>query len=1505
MSSIDKRIVQMQFDNQGFERGVNTTMKSLKNLNESLKMKNATNGLTEVQSGINKLTSLGMGALSSGVDSVSNKFNAFGIIAATALMNITNRAIEAGRNMTNALTVKPIMEGFSEYETKMNAIQTILTNTESKGTTLDDVTTALGELNKYADQTIYNFADMTRNIGTFTAAGVDLDTSVSAIKGIANLAAGSGSSAVQASTAMYQLSQALAAGKVSLMDWNSVVNAGMGGELFQNALKETAKSMGIVVDASKPFRETLQDGWLTAEVLTATLQKFAEDESLVKAATEVKTFTQLIDTMKESVSSGWATSWEYIIGDKEQAAEFFTAISDGFNKIMQPSTDARNSMLKFWNEHGGRSAIIEGLTNVVESFGKVLRGIGMAWEMVFPPMTGQKLVDLSNKFKDLTEKFKITDQTAGKIGAVFKGFLDTVMLVKDGVVSLVDGLFPLKDLFKGIGGSILDLTSKFGKFLSGLRESASNMGFFEGISSYVENVSVYIADFITSMSNGIMSALGKIMNLDFSSFFKAIAGGFSGIVEFLKPIVDSIGKVIGTIDFDTFFKLIEAGSAVAMFKSIKEMMSELGGVTEVSKGFIESFKETFTIVGDVGKSISETLDSVRETLEEYQKNLQASTLLKIAGAIAILAASLMLISSIDSEKLIGGLSGMAVLFGELVAALILILKFTDGKGMVALATVGGTMRNIAIGVGILALALKEIGKMNAQELASGILGLTIVMGLMVASARLLSNNMKGMVTGSTGLIIFGAALHVMASALEELGSIDTEVMGAGLGSLAILLAELALFMVAAKFGNLGPMSAAGILILSLALNELQKAVEGFGSMNPDAIIKGLAGVAAILTEIALFSAFGGGGFNLIGLGTGLVIISNAMVTLANAVTSFGNMKWEELAKGLTAMAGGLVVFGVASALLSGPQMIAASIGIAAMSVSMLLLSSALKSMGGMSWEEIGKGMVVLAGSLTILAVAMFAMSGCLLGAAAMVVMAGALAVLTPQILILSQMSLPAVGIALLALAGAFTVLGLAGLLLTPVIPTLLALAGVVALLGVGLAAAGAGVSLFGVGLGLIGAAVAASGILIVEFLNKLINLLPKLGTKLGEMIVNLAGALGNGLTEIVSAIETILTALLTAIGNVIPQIVDVAVDIVIAFAEGLARGVPAVVNCGLEMILGVLEGLASNMQAIVEAGADAVIGFLDGMASKLPDVIESAMNLAISFVQGLADSIDANHERMREAGTALIKALVNAAVDFCTMGAVPDFIGMGKDLMNGLIDGAKSLWSNVCDAVTGAIDSAKSAMSNLGSALVQAGKDLIQGFMNGIKSKAQAVWDAAVDVANNAKEAVLSFLGINSPSRVFKEIGRYTAEGMAVGLDKYAYMAENSATAIAEGVLNNVKDPLSNVSKILNGEIDANPKITPVVDLTNVKNGARLLNGMLGDQDVRINARTGMLAGSVGQIQNKVDNSDVISAIKDLKEGLNNNGPSYTINGITYDDGSNIVNAVETLVRAARIERRI
>ena len=335
--TIDSRVVEMQFDNKQFESNVKATMSTLDKLKQSLNLTGSYDS---------------MSGLSSAVESVRMKFSALEVMAVTALANITNSAINAGKRIVSALTIDPIKTGFSEYETKINAIQTIMSNTASKGTTMEDITRVIDELNTYADKTIYNFAEMTRNIGTFTAAGVGLEESAKAIQGIANLAAASGSSSQQASTAMYQLSQAIAAGTVKLMDWNSVVNAGMGGEKFQEALKQTAREYGInvdqIIEKNGSFRDSLHEGWLSAEILNQTLSKFtvegatkyaksmmesgkwtqeqadaliAEAQAMEDAATKVKTFTQLWDTLKESAQSGWGKSWEIIIGDFEEARD--------------------------------------------------------------------------------------------------------------------------------------------------------------------------------------------------------------------------------------------------------------------------------------------------------------------------------------------------------------------------------------------------------------------------------------------------------------------------------------------------------------------------------------------------------------------------------------------------------------------------------------------------------------------------------------------------------------------------------------------------------------------------------------------------------------------------------------------------------------------------------------------------------------------------------------------------------------------------------------------------------------------------------------------------------------------------------------------------------------------------------------------------------------------------------------------------------------------------------
>ena len=403
---VDTNVVEMQFDNRNFEKNAAESMSTLDKLKKKLNFKGTSDGLEEVG---RAAKSVDLKPISRGADAIKVKFSALQVVAMTALSRITNSVMNAGKQLVSSFTIDPVKSGLSEYETQINAVQTILANTKSKGATLDDVNNSLNELNKYADLTIYNFTEMTRNIGTFTAAGVGLKNSTKAIQGIANLAAVSGSNAQQASTAMYQLSQALAAGTVKLQDWNSVVNAGMGGETFQNALKETARAHGVAVDKiikdEGSFRESLKKGWVTSEIMIETLSKMTktgaaeylakltgvsqkeivaqqklvdanEDGSVTydklaekmaktgkitkesaksilemadtatDAATKVKTFTQLMDTLKEAAQSGWTQTWQLIFGDFEQAKKLFTEASDYFGNIISKSADKRNNFLR-------------------------------------------------------------------------------------------------------------------------------------------------------------------------------------------------------------------------------------------------------------------------------------------------------------------------------------------------------------------------------------------------------------------------------------------------------------------------------------------------------------------------------------------------------------------------------------------------------------------------------------------------------------------------------------------------------------------------------------------------------------------------------------------------------------------------------------------------------------------------------------------------------------------------------------------------------------------------------------------------------------------------------------------------------------------------------------------------------------------------------------------------------------------------------------------------------
>lgn len=409
---VDQRVVEMRFDNRHFEKNTAATMSTLDKLKQKLNFGGVSKGLEQIDT---KSVTSNMTGLGRAVDTVSARFSALQVMGVTALANITNSAVNAGKRIVSALTIDPIKTGFQEYETQINATQTILANVSQKGKTLDDVNAALEELNTYADKTIYNFTEMTKNIGLFTNAGIGLDESVASIKGFSNAAAMAGADSTRTSQAMYQLSQAMSAGVVKLLDWRSLSTANIAGERFQDTIKITAKAHGIAVDEmiakEGNLQNTLHTGWLTADLMAEALNHYTlsteemteaeieanraklksigyTDEQIDKlfqlgteatnAATKVKTFTQLWDVMKESAQSGWAQTWKIIIGDFEEAKALLTPLSEFFTGIIGRISDARNNLLD--------SALSRKLTRVFDNVNSVLTTTQTNVEKIIQPL---------------------------------------------------------------------------------------------------------------------------------------------------------------------------------------------------------------------------------------------------------------------------------------------------------------------------------------------------------------------------------------------------------------------------------------------------------------------------------------------------------------------------------------------------------------------------------------------------------------------------------------------------------------------------------------------------------------------------------------------------------------------------------------------------------------------------------------------------------------------------------------------------------------------------------------------------------------------------------------------------------------------------------------------------------------------------------------------------------------------------------------------------------------
>jgi tape measure domain-containing protein len=984
MSSIDERVVKMRLDNSQFEQGINKTSGLLSKLKQALNLDKSVESINNVDKAVSGVS---FNPLTSGLQGVQSGFNAMGAVAFSVLNRMTNAAIDAGKSITNALTAS-VRDGFAEYETQMNAVQTILANTQSKGSTIDDVNSALDTLNTYADKTIYNFTEMTRNIGTFTAAGVDLQTSVDSIKGIANLAAVSGSSSAQASQAMYQLSQAIAAGKVQLMDWNSVVNAGMGGEVFQNALKRTAENFGTNVDGMiqkyGSFRESLTEGgWLTTDVLTETLkqlsgayteadlvsQGYTEEQAkqIVQlantaegAATDVKTFSQLIDTTKEALGSGWTNTFEIIFGDFEEAKELWSGVANVISDVVNRSSESRNNLLQGWKDLGGRTELIKGLSNVFESLGKVLSTVGNAFRKVFPPTTSQQLMDITKAFASFTESLVPSESTLNKIGRVAEGVFSVFDIGVQAVKAVGEAISTAfgSDSMGSLLNNLLDIAAGFGDWLVGLDNSIKQFGIFEGAAKKVGTSVSNVLGMFSSFT-GRISSMGSAIRSIASTIGDTLGGAFERVKNVISNVLTWITDNIS--GGDIFAGLAGGG----IFLAARKIGGAFDKIKEAVEGLFGNGAEKLKKGAGV---FDEILDGLQESLNAFTGSVKAFTLVEIAGSIALLVNSMEKIAALSGGEVVGGVSAIGGMMTELNLSLKSITKTVKGVKTTDLIKTGAALIEFAKAVDMLANAMSTIGNLKWDEIAKGLTGMGGAMAELVAAAKGLSYAKVDLKTAGS-LIAMAQAVKMVADPLKKLGNMSWDQVGKGLSAMGGALTEMGTVTgLLGRFGKHNISAAVSMVVTAKSLGDIAKAFNSFSQYSWDEIGRGLSAMGGALGEVGLVTGALGkiAGFSGILASGSIFITVQSLDDIAKVFGEFTQYDWGEIGRGLTAMGGALGEVGLVTGALGKLAGFSGIIGggsILITAQSLGDIASAFGSFTQYDWGEIGRGLTAMGGAL--------------------------------------------------------------------------------------------------------------------------------------------------------------------------------------------------------------------------------------------------------------------------------------------------------------------------------------------------------------------------------------------------------------------------------------------------------------------------------------------------------------------------------------------------------------
>lgn len=1283
MTEIDQRIVQMQFNNKQFESGVKESLDTIQNLKDGLNFQESEASLDSLY---RKGQSFSLQGIADGVSALADRFSVLGIIGMTVIENLTNAAMNMGKKMLSNL-VDPLIEG---GERRAQAIQQAKFQFEGLGMDIDATMESALAAVKDTAYGLDEAAMVAAQLGASgLRAGEDMTT---ALRSVAGIAAMTGSSYADIGNVMVTV-----AGNGRLM----------GDQLRQlsykgiNAAATLAKYMGIT---ESEVRDMVSKGQISFDLFS----KAMDDAFGAHAKDANKLFTGALANMKAALSRIGAEVQGTKLNNLRDIFNALTPLIDEAHVALMPLitllNELQTTMAKFVvkNLETFLKAenfkpvyiIFEGIVNILKGLGTILKPIKDAFAEVFPMATTKQMMSFAEGFKALTEKIKIGEETAKNIKLAFKGFFSIIKLGLKIVVTLAQGVFWLLDGISPLVTLLWNASSALGGFLTSATSAISKTNIFANLIEGLGTLGEKIGGIFTKLNEVIpfflkwASTAGEI----FGNLFKGISNGMSGF------------------DPEKFLGVLNSGVFGVLLMNLVDIINKLKDIVTGKELFGQAFKDMF--------------GAVQTSLEAWQQRLKADMLLKLAAAIGILAVSMVLMASIDSNKLAGVLTAMGILFAQLAGTFVAIDKLGPAKLKGAVA-IPALLISLATAILILATAMKILSTIDIGDLTKGIIAIATLCAILVGSAKLMEGSSKSLRKSAPGFILFATAIYILAAAVKKIGELPLSTIAKGVAGIAILCAELVIFSkVVGK--SLNVRTSISIMILAGALNALAEAVRSFGELNIKVLGKGLGAVAIVLAEIAIF------------------------------MKATGDTK----------------------------KVILTAIGLNLIAAALLVMAKAIERIGGLSPKELITGLSGIAGVLVIMAIAMKLMTTALPGAAAVLVLAGALAILAPVLKTFGGMTIGEIAKGLGMLAGIFVILGVAGVVLGPLLPVLLGLGGALALIGLGCVLAGAGLLAVAAGITALAAAGAIGTAALVAMVSALISLIPLTLKSLAQGIVAFCEVIAVSGEAITNAFTTIVMAILDMIITTTPKLVQAFMTVLTSVVRALVIAIPMFVRAGFQLLLGVLTGIRDNIGQVVTVAVDIVVNFVNALAANLPKVIDAGFNFVIAFINGLADSIRKNNPKLIEAADNLLSAFLTAAKEWI------------------LASGDK---------------------------IKKIGKDIVQGFIDGVEARIEKIGTIAKTLGAALLTGIKKFLGINSPSTAFMEVGRYSMDGLALGVKRFGYRAVEAAKGAGESAVAALNVAISKLGSGLENDLTLEPTIRPIIDLSEVSGAKKTLDSIFGD----------------------------------------------------------------------------